>query len=140
MNTTGVRLVVDTNIIVAIIGKKSPFRWIFDKIINGDFILCVTNDIVLEYREIMSQKNGNDVSENFNNFLTVHPFVENYNIYFNFNLITKDPSDNKFVDCAISANAVCIISNDTHFDILREIEFPKVGILTLDEFEKLFKD
>jgi len=140
MNTTGIRLVIDTNIIIAIIGKKSPFRWIFDKIIIGDFVLCVSNDIVLEYREILSQKNGIEVAENFNNFLSVHPFVESYRIYFNFNLITKDLSDNKFVDCAITSNAICVVSNDSHFNVLKEIDFPKVGILTLQEFEQLFKD
>jgi len=139
MNTTGIRIVVDTNIIIAIIGKTSPFRWIFDGIINGRFILCVSNDIILEYIEIMEQKNGTLVAGNFNNFLSFHPFVEYFNIYFKFNLITQDPDDNKFVDCAISANAICIVSNDNHFKVLKEVDFPKVEIFTLNEFEELYK-
>ncbi|MEI8203530.1 MAG: putative toxin-antitoxin system toxin component, PIN family [Bacteroidota bacterium] len=139
MNTTGIRLIIDTNIIIAIIGKKSPFRWIFDNIINGDFILCVSSDIIYEYREIMLQKNGKVVSDNFYNFLTIHPYVENYHIYYNFNLITQDPSDNKFVDCAIASNAICVVSNDSHFKVLNEIDFPKVTVLTLHEFEQQFK-
>lgn len=35
MDTTALKLVIDTNIFIAIIGRKSPFRWIFDCIING---------------------------------------------------------------------------------------------------------
>ena len=35
MNTTAVSVVIDSNILITIIGKKSPFRWIFDCIIQG---------------------------------------------------------------------------------------------------------
>ncbi len=35
MNTTAPRIVLDTNILIASIGKKSPFRWIFDCVIEG---------------------------------------------------------------------------------------------------------
>jgi predicted nucleic acid-binding protein len=52
---------------------------------------------------------------------------------------TNDFDDNKFVDCAISANAFCILSNDKHFSILNEISFPRVKVLTVDEFETAFK-
>jgi len=140
MNTTELHLVIDTNIIVAIIGKHSPFRWIFDKILKGDFILCVSNEIVYEYIEIMEQKNGKAVASNFNDFLNFHPHVKNFEVFYKFNLISQDPSDNKFVDCKIVSNSICIISNDKHFQILKEIKFPKVAILTLQEFTQLFKD
>ncbi len=53
MSTTAVKIVLDTNILVAIIGKNSPFRWIFDCIVDGRIALCVTTEILLEYREIM---------------------------------------------------------------------------------------
>ena len=50
--------------------------------------------------------------------------------------ITADPDDNKFVDCAVSANAKYIISNDRHFKALDDIDFPKVNILTIHEFKE----
>ncbi len=68
--------------------------------------------------------------------MSVSPYVEKTDIFFRFNLIEKDSTDNKFVDCAISADADCIISNDKHFQILKTITFPKVNVLTLNEFEK----
>jgi uncharacterized protein len=49
-------------------------------------------------------------------------------------LITIDPDDNKFVDCAIAAGADYIITNDHHFDILAQISFPEVRVCSAEEF------
>jgi len=38
------------------------------------------------------------------------------------------------VDCAFAANATYIVSDDKHFDILKEISFPKLLVLKLKEF------
>ena len=53
---------------------------------------------------------------------------------FRFGLITADPDDNKFVDCAIVANAECVVTNDAHFEVLRTIAFPKVNVAGIDDF------
>jgi predicted nucleic acid-binding protein len=60
-------------------------------------------------------------------------------VYYRWNLITADPDDNKFVDCAIGANAKYIVSNDRHFKILEGIDFPKVNISTMDEFKEIIQ-
>ena len=139
MNTTALKLVIDTNIFIAIIGKKSPFRWIFDCLIEGKIVLCVSNEILFEYREILARKTTAEIAENIIEFLSISPFVEKTEIYFNFGLISVDTDDNKFVDCAITADAVCLVSNNKHFQILKTIDFPKVNILTLREFEEQYK-
>lgn len=140
MNTTALKIVIDTNVFIAIIGRKSPFRWIFDCIIQGKLILCVSNEILFEYREILERKTSAEVAENVVDFIAVNPFTEKTEIYFNFNLISEDADDNKFVDCAISANAICLVSNDSHFQILKTINFPQVKVLTLNEFTTEYKD
>ena len=134
MDTSGEKIVIDINVFLAIIGKQSPFRWIFDKILSGDFILCLSNEIILEYEEVLSQKNGTEVAENIINFLSVHLFVLHKEPYFHFRLISDDPDDDKYVDCAVSAGAVCLVSNDGHFRILKQVPFPRVVVLTLREF------
>lgn len=53
--------------------------------------------------------------------------------YYHFELIKSDMDDNKFVDCAIAANAQFIVTEDHHYDILKTIDFPKVNIIKLDE-------
>lgn len=106
MNTTALRIVLDTNILIAIISRKSPFRWVFDCIINGKIILCVSNEILFEYEEILSVKTSREVAENVINFITISPFTEKLEIFFKFGLIAEDEDDNKFVDCAIASNAI----------------------------------
>ena len=139
MSTTGIKVVIDTNIFITTIGKKSPNRWIFDKIRTGGLELCVSNEILLEYEEIFSQKTNQVVTRNIINFLLISPYVHFIDIYFNWNIIEKDPDDNKFIDCAISSGAYCLISNDKHFNEAKNIDFPEITILTLEEFSKEFK-
>lgn len=139
MNITALKLVIDTNIFIAIIGRKSPFRWIFDCLIEGKIVFCVSNEILFEYREILARKTTAEIAENIIEFLSISPFVEKSEIYFNFGLISNDADDNKFVDCAIATNADCLISNDKHFQVLKTIDFPKVKILKLQEFEEKYR-
>lgn len=138
MSTTALKVVIDTNIFIAIIGKKSQFRWIFDAIIAGDLILCVSNDILLEYREILEQKAGVVVAENVLNFLMVHPFVEKYEIYYDLKLIANDPDDNKYCDCAFAAGAL-LVTNDGHFNVLPEIGFPQIALMSLAQFSDFYQ-
>jgi len=41
--------------------------------------------------------------------------------YIHFGLITVDVDDNKFVDCAVAADAEYIVTNDKHFEVLNKI-------------------
>ena len=49
-------------------------------------------------------------------------------------LIEQDKDDNKFVNCAIAANAKYIVSEDAHFKQLKNIPFPIVNVIRLGEF------
>ena len=66
-------------------------------------------------------------------------FVELITPYYNFGLITQDPDDNKFVDCAIAANARYIVTNDHHYDVLKGINFPPIDVINLDDFMRLLQ-
>lgn len=50
------RIVLDTNILLVSIPKKSPYRIIFDSLIEKKFTLIISNDILSEYAEIIAQK------------------------------------------------------------------------------------
>lgn len=71
------------------------------------------------------------------NILSVAPNVSYAEPYFKWNLIEKDPDDNKFVDLAVAGNADFLVTNDKHFFPLKKLEFPKLNIVTLDEFKKV---
>ncbi len=136
---TVVRIVLDTNVFISCIGKNSPFRWIFDGILEGRFELCVSHDILLEYEEVLERRTTPEIAENVVNFLSVFPFVDLVEIFYNWQLVESDPEDNKFVDCMIAANALCIVSNDKHFQPYRAYDFPPTKVLTTDEFTQEFR-
>ena len=127
-------VVVDTNCLLRMIPIRSKYRIVWESFLNGKYILCISNEIVSEYMEILSIKVNHVFAANIVGAILRSPFVRCFNPQFRFNLIVADPDDNKFVDCAIIANADYIVSEDSHFDALRSISFPKVNILTLDQF------
>jgi putative PIN family toxin of toxin-antitoxin system len=134
------RILLDTNILLISISDRSAYHWIFQALINNKFELCVSNEILNEYEEIIEQHMGVLVSESVLGLLDNLSNVKFYTSYFKFNLITKDPDDNKFVDCAIASNADFIVTNDRDFKALEGISFPKVNVLSLVQFELDFKD
>ena len=52
-------------------------------------------------------------------------------------LITSDVDDNKFVDAAVAGNADYLVTEDKDFNELKKINFPKVEVISLNEFEAL---
>ena len=50
--------------------------------------------------------------------------------------IYDDPDDNKFVDCAVAAQAEYIVTNDKHFNVLNNLPWPKLVVLNIKEFVK----
>ncbi len=60
-------------------------------------------------------------------------------VYYHLHLITTDPDDDKFVDCAFKANARYIVTQDHHYDILKQIPFPFIDIINIDEFIKVLR-
>lgn len=49
-------VVIDTNCLLQIISRKSPYRPIWDAFIAGRYDLCVSNEILDEYQEILGQQ------------------------------------------------------------------------------------
>ncbi|MGB3849484.1 MAG: PIN domain-containing protein [Tunicatimonas sp.] len=112
----------------------------FDCIIRGDIRLCISTEILLEYHKILNAKNGPEVAENVMNLVITSPFTVRTEVYYDFRLILEDDDDNKFVNCAIASNAIVLVSNDRHFQVLKTVDFSKVDVLTVGEFEQSYKD
>lgn len=128
------RIVLDTNCLIQILSRHSEFRPVWDSIITGENILCITNEILEEYSEILHRMFGYQFAETVVAALLKSPFVERFSPYYHFNLITADPDDNKFVDCALQTNARYIVTNDHHYDVLQQMKFPVVDIIALKDF------
>lgn len=129
------KVVLDTNVLLVSISSKSEFHWIFEAFIKEEYTLCITTDILTEYAEIIERHMGPDVSQNVLGLIANSSNVEYITSYFRFQLL-KDEDDDKFVDCAISANASFIVSHDKDFRVLDSIDFPKVRVINAFEFKE----
>ncbi len=128
------RFVIDTNSLLQILPKKSPYRYIWEDYLAGKFILCVSTEILAEYEEILSQNITPTVAENVVSLIVGRRNTVFVTPYFRFGLIQIDVDDNKFVDCAICGKASFIVTEDHHFDILAHIDYPKVKVISLDQY------
>ncbi|TAK42004.1 MAG: putative toxin-antitoxin system toxin component, PIN family [Saprospiraceae bacterium] len=130
------RIVIDTNILLVCISSNSEFRWIFDSLLDEDFTLCVTTDILIEYEEILGKHMGKELASTVLQIIENAPNVEFITKYFSWNLITADPDDNKFVDCAVAGNVKYLVSHDRHFKVLEAIAFPKVIMIDAERLKE----
>lgn len=130
-------IVLDTNCLLAALPSISPYHKVWTDIINGATSICVSNDILEEYEEIISRKTTPEIAEAVIAVILEAPKTRKVEPTFFYNLIVADPDDNKFVDCAICGNAELIVTNDAHFDVLKTIDFPKVEVVRIQEFVRL---
>ena len=133
-------IVLDTNCLLMCFSTKSAYHDVWTAFLEKRYNLCVSNEIINEYEEVIAQKTSSSFANEFLRAILMRSNTILVNPQFRFNLIEADPDDNKFVDCAIIANADYIVSQDTHFNVLKYIDFPKVNVIRIEEFaEKLKK-
>jgi len=60
-------------------------------------------------------------------------------VFFHLDLIKSDYDDNKFVDCAFAGNVDFLLTNDKHFNSLKTLDFPKINVMNIEEFERYSK-
>ena len=128
------RIVLDTNCLLQAISRRSRFYPIWREFIQGRYELCVTTEILDEYEEILSRYTSPVVGRMVVEAILRANNVVRVDAQFRFGLIESDPDDNKFVDCSIVANAEYIVTDDAHFDVLKNIPFPRVLVMTAESF------
>lgn len=128
------RVVLDTNVVISALlfgGKagdviplwqSSRFQWLASK------------DIVREYARVLSypkfRLEEQDIRELLNE--EILPFVTPVHVRRTPRVIAKDPSDDKFLACAVAGRAETIVSGDRHLLDLRS--YQRIPIVTLAAF------
>ena len=134
-------VVMDTNSVLQAMPRHNPARPLMTAWFTGRLVWAVSTEILLEYEEIITQRSGRTRWAEFATMLDMvgelHPSrLPMISPAFRFQLITADPDDNKFADCAIAAEADFIITGDHHFDALRGSGY-KPQPVTPEEFIRL---
>lgn len=134
------KVVLDTNCILSSISRKSAYRIIIDKLYEFQYELFVSNEILNEYEEKLSEIFNKQVADDFIGALLVLPNINFCDIYFKFQLIPTDEDDEKFVDCALSGNVHFLVSNDKALLRLKSISFPYINVISKEEFVKILSE
>ena len=127
-------IVLDTNALLMAISAKNVYHRVWLAFLSGKYTLCITNEIIEEYLEVISRNINPLVAEKIVSAILTRENTIKLDPHFRFQLIETDEDDNKFADCAIAGNASYIVTEDHHFDILKNIKFPPISVIGIDEF------
>ena len=113
---------IDTNALLPILSLSHRWGVILDVWIDGRFVWAVSTDILAEYEELIVSRMGAKRWQDFVRLLevveTLHHNLVRSSPSFQFHVMTGDPDDDKFSDCAIVSDADFIVTEDRHFDVL----------------------
>ena len=133
------RVVIDTNCLLQILGAKSKYHFLFESFLQFGYVMCISNEVLLEYEEILRMKASPLAADLFVKVIVRSRNVIRKDPYFKWNIITNDFDDNKFVDCAFACRANYIVTNDNHFQEAANSPFPVFKVINLDDFSELMK-
>lgn len=113
---------IDTNVVLGMFGRTAPLLVLRQALLVGKFRWALSTEILLEYEEIAAREMGATGVERILRFIELADQARGAILHispsFRFHLITHDPDDNKFADCAIAAETDFIITEDRHFQPL----------------------
>ena len=139
MKINNLRVVLDTNVLMVSFLPHHKYFWLYEALENAQFTLILSNEILEEYYEKISERYNTALADmltfalpNLKNAVKISPT-------YRFLLIESDPDDDKFVDCAVTGNADFIVTQDKHFNILKTVAFPIVEVVNIEEFKEILK-
>jgi len=139
---SALRIVLDTNILMG--GLINPDRSASGAVVrlclDGEVEVLVSSAIRGEYLDIFGkmrfgrpeavEKRTRGLQALLDKARAVEPT-------FRLDCIPEDPADNRFLECALSGGARCIVSQDRHLLALKE--FQNVRILTAGDFLRHYR-
>lgn len=121
------RLVVDTNVLVSgIFWGGIPHR-LLSAWIAGEMEVCATPQVLEEYCEVIDRLavrcDRQDLAKRWKSFLFEHlTLIEESRQYQG----VRDPKDDKFISCALSAGASFLVSGDDDLLAIGKVESVKI--------------
>jgi len=134
-----IKAVIDTNSLLNSIPKKGSLRWLYDAFRNEEFVWVCSNEIITEYAEVIDRELSHQAMEIVFSIMLTAVNTQRYEPSYKWQLVSEDPDDNKFVDCALGANVDYLVTSDRHLRNLLKIKdlFPPVPVVTPAQFKKI---
>lgn len=109
------RIVLDTNVLVSAVGWRGAEYRLYSRCRNGEQQLAVSPALLDELRRVLAYPKlgfAQDEIEAFISDISGHALhVEPSH---RLEVIEEDPDDNRVIECAVEAEARCIVSGDRH--------------------------
>jgi len=134
------KVVIDSNVLVTMIGRRSTFRFLWEAFVKGDYTIVLSEDVVKEYEEILQIHAAEDIDKAVMEIFVESPDVIFQTVHYKWNVIINDPDDNKFFDLAVAAGVDYLVTNDALFNRVKSLKFPKVNIINSDQFLEIVKN
>ena len=129
------KLVIDTNVLITTINRNNPEFTIYDAFEKKSFDWVVSTKVLTEYTEQITDFYSVSTANFVLDILCTATNVIFAEPYYRWQLIEADPDDNKFADLAISTASEALITFDKHFNIFKELTFPKLTVIHPEEFD-----
>jgi len=126
-------IVIDTNVFISSFFGGNPKK-VVDLWRTGKVKICVTNEILEEYYEVLERIGLKD-QEKKNELLAL--FRRAYFLVFcakpdKISVVKSDPDDDKFIECAVALNSNYIVSGDN--DLLEIKNYMGIQIMNPKDF------
>ena len=130
------KLVLDTNSLVSAFFWEGNESKLFEKIEKGEFKLFISKVILDEVEDVLNRDKFKEIvlktNQKPNDIIQKIISVSRLVIGSELNIkICRDPKDNKFIECAVNADADYIVSGDK--DLLDLKNYKKIKIVRTSE-------
>ena len=126
------RVVVDTNVFISGVFFGGKPRTVLESIVRGDIAAFASRAIIEEYsdtvQDLIGRKQGSLQQEALSAFVASLNVIETRTKV----IASRDPDDDKFIECALDAGALYIISGDK--DLLSLEKYRDVTMITAADF------
>lgn len=108
------KVVLDTNVLVSALIFSGELSKIVDLWRKGKIIPVISRDTFEEFKTVLAYPKFSLTGEDIGAIIeeNILPFFEVVEITANINGICRDPNDDKFLSCAVSAGVDFIVSGD----------------------------
>jgi putative PIN family toxin of toxin-antitoxin system len=133
-----IRVVLDTNVLISALLFKGELSRIVGLWQKGKIVPVISKETFGELKTVLEYPKFS-LSRGEIESLIEHeilPFFEVVNTSKHVKGACRDPEDDKFISCALSANADCIVAGDKDFSDLKK--YQSVRVIPASDFIKMF--
>ena len=123
-----IRVVLDTNVLISALLFKGVLSRIVGLWQEGKIVPVISKETFHELRTVLEYPKFSLSPAEINSLIEheILPFFEVVDVSKHVKGVCRDPGDEKFISCALSANADCIVTGDKDLSDLRKYQSTRI--------------